>query len=133
MKYQWAELHQTWRRYALLLSGRDQPTGVNFAAFIALLKVLLKSMLRSTHCLVVRRKGRAKELSNPSFNFRKVSFNKVKSLLTSALLLGYPDFKRLFIMEDDPSHLGLGAVLSSEQDTGRVVLGYASLGLHGSE
>ena len=61
------------------------------------------------------------------------SFNQLKSLLTSAPLLGYPNFKRPFILEVDASHLGLGAVLSQEQDTGRVVLGYASRGLRGGE
>ena len=63
----------------------------------------------------------------------EISFNKLKSLLTSAPLLGYPDFKRPFILEVDASHLGLGAVLSQEQDIGRVLLGYASRGLRESK
>ena len=61
------------------------------------------------------------------------SFNDLKQLLTSAPLLGYPDFTRPFILEVDASYQGLGAVLSQRQEQGLVVLGYASRGLRENE
>ena len=61
------------------------------------------------------------------------SFDHLKSLLTSAPVLAYPDYDKPFILETDASNDGLGAVLSQEQD-GRVkVIAYASRGLRGGE
>lgn len=59
------------------------------------------------------------------------SFEKLKKALTEAPVLGFPDFTR--ILETDASLLGLGAVLSQQQETGLVVLGYASRALRPSE
>ena len=61
------------------------------------------------------------------------AFTELKSKLTSAPLLGYPDFTRPFILEIDASFSGLGTVLSQDQDSGRVVLSYASRGLRPHE
>lgn len=61
------------------------------------------------------------------------AFKELKARLTSPPILGYPDFKRPFIVETDASFDGLGAVLSQEQETGRVVICYASRGLRPSE
>ncbi|KAK3732150.1 hypothetical protein RRG08_026532 [Elysia crispata] len=44
------------------------------------------------------------------------SFDNIKSALTTAPLLGYADFHKLFILEVDVTHSGLGAVLSQTQD-----------------
>ena len=86
------------------------------------------------------KKKRGRKASSPAVHVAEgwnetcdVSFNQLKSLLTSAPLLGYPDFKLPFILEVDASHLGLGAVLSQQQGNCRVVIGYASRGLRGSE
>ena len=54
-------------------------------------------------------------------------FNRLKSLLTSAPLLVFPDFEKEFILETDASGVGLGAVLAQEQDTGvKAPIAYAS-------
>ena len=54
-------------------------------------------------------------------------FNRLKSLLTSAPPLVFPDFEKEFILEIDASGVGLGAVLAQEQDTGtRAPITYAS-------
>lgn len=57
----------------------------------------------------------------------------MKTKLTTAPILGHPDFKRPYILEIDASFTGLGAVLSQEQENGRVVLCYASTALRENE
>jgi len=61
------------------------------------------------------------------------SFNLLKEKLVSAPILGYPDFTRPFVLETDASFQGLGAVLSQDQDNGRVVICYASRSLRPNE
>ena len=61
------------------------------------------------------------------------AFCELKRLLTSAPILGHPDFTKPFILEVDASMQGLGAVLSQKQEDGMVVLGYASRGLRPHE
>ena len=61
------------------------------------------------------------------------AFNTLKSKLTTAALLGYPDLSRPFVLEIDASFDGLGAVLSQDQDEGRVIISYASRGLRPHE
>ncbi|KAK3090231.1 hypothetical protein FSP39_010232 [Pinctada imbricata] len=63
----------------------------------------------------------------------ETSFQKLKECLTSAPLLGHPDFHKPFILEIDASMAGLGAVLSQDQEHGRVVLCYASRALRDHE
>ena len=46
------------------------------------------------------------------------SFNKLKEALTSAPVLAYPNYKKLFILETDASLKGLSAVLSQGDDKG---------------
>ena len=57
------------------------------------------------------------------------AFESLKHKLTSAPVLGYPDFSLPFILEVDASSSGLGAVLSQKQEKGLVVISYASQGL----
>ena len=61
------------------------------------------------------------------------AFNQLKMLLTTAPVLGHPDFNKPFVVETDSRHRRLGAVLAQDQDGKRVVLSYASRGLKGSE
>jgi len=54
-------------------------------------------------------------------------FKQLKSLLTDAPLLVFPDFEKEFILEIDASGQGLGAVLVQEQDNGTTApIAYAS-------
>ncbi len=62
------------------------------------------------------------------------AFHTLKEKLIGAPVLGYADFTRPFVLEVDASNLGLGAVLSQEQEGGqRRPLAYASRGLRPTE
>lgn len=63
----------------------------------------------------------------------EAAFVKLKQMLTEAPVLGFPDFSCGFILETDASFSGLGAILSQQQESGPVVLGYASRALRPSE
>ena len=86
-----------------------------------------------------KRKGKRKPQNN-SLPFPErwddtcdVAFSELKQRLVSAPILGYPDFTKLFVLETDASSHGLGAVLSQDQEGGRVVIMYASRGLRDAE
>lgn len=67
-----------------------------------------------------------------SFNWGKEqteAFLNLKEKLTTAPVLGYPDFSVPFILETDASLKGLGAVLSQVQDDSKIVIAYASRSL----
>jgi len=61
------------------------------------------------------------------------AFEKLKTCLVSAPILGFPDFSKPFIVETDASFQGLGGILSQDQDEGRVVIAYASRALRPAE
>ena len=61
------------------------------------------------------------------------SFDKLKTALTTAPILGYADFTQPFVLEVDASHQGLGVVLSQKIGKDTRVIAYASHGLRGSE
>ncbi|KAG1928789.1 interleukin-1 receptor accessory protein-like 1-A, partial [Pimephales promelas] len=62
------------------------------------------------------------------------AFNTLRDKLISAPVLGYANFSKPFVLEVDASGLGLGAVLSQEQDGGlRRPVAYASRGLRLTE
>ena len=62
------------------------------------------------------------------------AFDLLKACLTSAPVLGYPDFNHPFELETDASLQGLGAVLSQRDETGTShVITFASRSLRPSE
>ena len=77
------------------------------------------------------------ELTIPKFVWvseHQKAFDALKLALTTAPVLGYPDFEREFILETDASLRGLGAVLSQVDDLGKThVIAYASRTLRPSE
>ena len=77
------------------------------------------------------------DLTQPTFVWvseHQKAFNALKVTLTTAPVLGYPNFNREFIIETDPLLRGLGAVLSQVDENGKVhVIAYASHTLRPSE
>ena len=77
------------------------------------------------------------ELTQPTFVWvfeHQKAFDALKLALTTAPVLGYPDFNREFILETDASLRGLGGVLSQIDENGKVhVIAYASWTLRPSE
>ena len=62
------------------------------------------------------------------------AFDALKEALSSAPVLGYPDFSREFTLETDASFNGLGAILSQQGKDGQIhVIAYASCSLCPSE
>ena len=61
-------------------------------------------------------------------------FDALKEPLSTAPVLGYPDFSREFILEIDASLNGLGTILSQHGNIGQIhVIAYASHSLHPSQ
>ena len=62
------------------------------------------------------------------------AFDALKEALSTAPVLGYPNFSREFILEIDASLNGLGAILSQQGKDGQIhVIAYVSCSLHPSE
>ena len=61
------------------------------------------------------------------------ALEKLLDHLTSAPVLGYPDFSQPFVLHADPSQEGLGAVLYQRQDGKMRVIGYGSRSLTKAE
>ena len=61
------------------------------------------------------------------------AFKQLKEKLTTAPILGMPRDEGTYILDTDASNVGLGAVLSQEQDGQEVVLAYASRTLSRAE
>lgn len=95
------------------------------------LQCLLRSHEEKTKKKQTRRNN--EDISDKWDSACEESFLKLKKVLTEAPVLGFPDFSQNFILETDASLLGLGAVLSQQQEAGLVVLGYASRALRPSE
>ena len=77
------------------------------------------------------------ELTQPAFVWVSVhqkAFDTLKVALTTAPVLGYPNFNRESILETDTSLRGLGVVLSQVDENGKVhVIAYTSWTLRPSE
>ena len=63
----------------------------------------------------------------------QTAFDALKTKLTHAPVLGFADYSKPFILETDASHVGLGAVLSQDQESELKVIVYASRRLRPSE
>ena len=63
----------------------------------------------------------------------QTAFDALKTKLTHPPILGFADYSKPFIVETDASHVGLGAVLSQDQDGQRKLIAYASRRLRTSE
>ena len=62
------------------------------------------------------------------------AFDALKEALSTAPVLGYPNFSREFILEIDASLNGLGTILSQQGKDGQIhVIAYVSHSLHPSE
>ena len=63
----------------------------------------------------------------------QTTFDALKTKLTHAPVLGFADYNKPFIIETDARQVGLGAVLSQDQEGHRKVIAYASRRLRPSE
>src|SRR3954467_13800088 len=64
---------------------------------------------------------------------QEVAFHALKQQLTSAPILVRPDWNKCFYLFTNASHIGLGAILSQQDDQGRErVICYASSGTRGA-
>ena len=82
-------------------------------------------------------KEKKSDLTQPTFVWvseHQKAFDTLKLALTTAPVLGYPNFNREFILETNASLRGLGAVLSKIDENGKAhVIAYASWTLRPSE
>lgn len=83
--------------------------------------------------LASQKRGKKVSIGSQWGEHHEDAFMTLKEKLTSAPLLGFPDFSLPFIVETDASQSGLGAVLSQIQKGQKKVIAYASRGLRENE
>ena len=105
-----------------------------FAKIASPLHSMTGNVAKSAGRSAQKKKGNSKRNISAEWTEKHTeAFNQLKDKLTSAPILGFPDFTAPYILETDASLKGLGAVLSQQQGDKLVVLGYASRGLKDHE
>ena len=88
----------------------------------------------SSHIYMVNNKRRVNNIGDAWGTEHDAAFDAFEKSLTSTPVLGFADHSGPFHLETDASHDGLGAILSQEQDDGKIrVIAYASRRLQPSE
>ena len=64
---------------------------------------------------------------------QQMAFDRLRQMLVQASVLSYSDFTKSFTIYTDASGIGLGAVLSQEQDEKERVISYASRSLNNAK
>lgn len=80
-------------------------------------------------CKSLRRGAIGDHWSNECEN----AFQTLKRMLVIAPVRGYADFTKPFVLEIDGRHVGLGAVLSQDQEGKQRPIAFASRGLRPTE
>ena len=64
---------------------------------------------------------------------QQTTFDQLRQMLVQAPVLSYPNFIKPFTIYTDVSEIGLGAILSQEQEGKERVISYASWSLNSAE
>jgi len=63
----------------------------------------------------------------------QTAFEEVKARLVADPVLTCPDFDKPFILQNDASDYGMGAILTQETEQGEQVISYSSRTINGAE
>lgn len=92
----------------------------------------IKSFSTVAHPLIIQAKGKPNEKIVWGHS-EEEAFEALRTCLITPPLLGYPDFRKEFVLFTDASNYGIGAVLSQIQEEKEVVIAYFSKHLNKAE